>query len=424
MTEYKLSYEEARKYLEKAEKKGIVLGLSVMEDLLGRLGNPEKGLRIVHIAGTNGKGSILSFMEQIFLSSGYHTGRYVSPALGTYENRFLIDAAPISQEWVCECVGKIQAAVKEMEKEAHPLPTIFEIETAMAFLCFQKAGVSVVLLETGMGGRLDATNVIQKPLLSIIASVSMDHMGALGSHISDIAREKAGIIKEGCDTLLYPGNPLEAEQVIEEECRKKASVLHKVDVSRIRIIEENENGSIFAYGRYKKLAISLPGHHQIYNAVMAVKAVEIMKKWFCISEFQIEDGLRNTRWRARLEKISDSPLIYLDGAHNEDGAKKLATFLKNQLKGRRILAVMGVLADKEYEKIAGQVLPLAQKAATITPDNKRALDGEILKQTALVYCPDVTFLGSPKRAIAWIKKEAGPEDAAIIFGSLSFMDQL
>jgi dihydrofolate synthase/folylpolyglutamate synthase len=294
----------------------------------------------------------------------------------------------------------------------------------MAFLCFQRAKVAVVLLETGMGGRLDATNVIEKPLLSIIASVSMDHMGALGNTLSEIAGEKAGIIKEGRDTLLYPGNPQEVEQVIRKECEKKHSTLHLIDTVRIRNKKERADGSSFSYGRYQKLELNLPGSHQIYNAVVAVEAIEILKKWFCISEFQVEEGLRRTKWRGRLEKISDQPLIYLDGAHNIDAAEQLAHFLKEQFAGRRILGVMGVLADKEYEKIVARIFPMISRAATITPKNPRALDGEALRKTILPYCPDVTYLGAPDQAIKWIKEEAGPEDVGIIFGSLSFMDQL
>jgi dihydrofolate synthase/folylpolyglutamate synthase len=424
MEQKKNTYEEARAYLDQAAKKGIVLGLSVMEDLLSRLGNPEKGLRIVHIAGTNGKGSILTYIEQILSASGYKTGRYVSPALGAYENRFLIGGEPMEKEWVCDFVSQIRQAVDEMEQEKKPLPTVFELETAMAFLCFQRAKVAVVLLETGMGGRLDATNVIEKPLLSIIASVSMDHMGALGNTLSEIAGEKAGIIKEGRDTLLYPGNPQEVEQVIRKECEKKHSTLHLIDTVRIRNKKERADGSSFSYGRYQKLELNLPGSHQIYNAVVAVEAIEILKKWFCISEFQVEEGLRRTKWRGRLEKISDQPLIYLDGAHNIDAAEQLAHFLKEQFAGRRILGVMGVLADKEYEKIVARIFPMISRAATITPKNPRALDGEALRKTILPYCPDVTYLGAPDQAIKWIKEEAGPEDVGIIFGSLSFMDQL
>lgn len=419
-----MSYEEARNYLNKAAKKGIVLGLSVISELLDKLGKPQEGLRIVHIAGTNGKGSILSYLEQIFLVSGYHTGRYVSPAIGGYENRFLIDGKPVSKEWICEFVAEIREAVDLMEKEGHPLPTVFEIETAMAFLCFRKAKSEVVLLETGMGGRLDATNVIEKPLLSIIGSVSMDHMAALGPDLTSIAKEKAGIIKEGCDTLLYPKNPPEVENVIRQEAGLKKSHLYEIPMDSVRIREEGTEGSIFSYRHYPKLSIQLPGEHQIYNAAVAVEAIQILKKWFCISEFQVEEGLRRTRWSARLEKISDKPLIYLDGAHNKDGAKALARFLKEHFQGKKILAVMGVLADKEYDKIAAQVLPMAAETAVITPDNPRALQSSVLKETAMQYCSHVTDAGTPKEGLAWLKQEAHPEDVGIVFGSLSFMDQL
>lgn len=419
-----MTYQEARAYLDQAAKKGIVLGLQVMEELLQRLGNPQETLRIVHIAGTNGKGSILSYIENIFLASGYRVGRYVSPAVGDYEERFLLDGKPIQKEQIPLLAEKVRQAAEAMEQETGLAPTVFEIETAMAFLCFQEAKVQLLLLETGMGGRLDATNVITKPFLSIIASVSMDHMGALGNTISEIAMEKAGIIKGHCDTLLYPKNPSPVREQIEKVCKEKESHLHLVQEEKLRIQTESPSGSIFSYGRYKKLEIYLPGRHQIYNAATAVEAVEILKKWFCISEFQVEEGLRRTRWKARLEKLSEKPLLYLDGAHNRDGAAKLAEFLAEHFKERRILAVTGVLADKEYDVIMGTVLPYVKKTAVFATDNPRALDSKTLAETARKYCNEVVDAENPKRALSWAFEEAKKEDVILVFGSLSFMEEM
>lgn len=420
----KMIYETARAYLDNAARKGIVLGLTVMEELLKRLGNPEENLRIVHIAGTNGKGSILTYIEQIFLASGYSTGRYVSPAVGAYEERFLLDGKPVEKASIPHLVDQVKAAAERMEQETGLVPTVFEIETAMAFLLFKEAKVSLVLLETGMGGRQDATNVIKKPFLSVIASVSMDHMGVLGTSLREIASEKAGIIKDGCDTLLYPVNEKDVKEVIYETCKKKNSTCYEVDGSLIQIMKEGFDGSSFAYGKYRKLEIFLPGRHQIYNAVTAVEAVERLKKWFCINEFHIEEGLRRARWKARLEKISDKPLIYLDGAHNEDAAKRLGEFVGKHFSEKRILAVAGVLADKEYDKVMSHVLPYAEKAATITPHNPRALPSSFLMETAKKYCEEVTDAGSVKNGLRWALSEAKDDDVIVIFGSLSFMGEI
>lgn len=424
MEQWELTYEEAREFLSQASKKGMVLGLSVMEELLGRLGNPEKELSMIHIAGTNGKGSILTYLEQILLASGYHTGRYVSPALGAYEERFLLDGKAVSQEWIGKLAGQVKKAVDEMKQEGQILPTVFEIETAMAFLLFQKAGVSAVLLETGLGGKQDATNVIENPLLSIIASVSMDHMNVLGDNLSIIAAEKAGIIKEGCDTLLYPGNVDEVKKVIRKTCEEKKSCLHEIDLKELRVLEEGEERNLFTYGNSQEFTINLPGSHQILNGLVAIEAAKILKKWFAIEDRAIAEGLAGTRWNARLQKVSSHPSIYLDGAHNEDAAKQLADFIRKHFSEKRVIGVMGVLADKEYDKIASHVLPLMDKAATITPDNARALQGEELVNTVKKYCPDVVYIGKAEKAMEWIQKEAGPEDVAVIFGSLSFMDQI
>lgn len=418
-----MNYEEARTYLNQASKKGIVLGLQVMEELMNRLGNPQNSLRIVHIAGTNGKGSILAYIEQIFRASGYHTARYVSPALGAYENRFLLDGEGVAKDKIPGLVEQVKLAADRMEKELGLSPTLFEIETAMAFLCFKEAGSQLVLLETGMGGRLDATNVVETPLLSVIASVSLDHMHVLGNTMAEIAAEKAGIIKEGCDVLIYPENPEEVKDVISQVCREKNAAFYEAADS-LKIINETVNGSLFSYGRYKKLEIFLPGKHQIYNAITAVQAVELLKKWYCVSEFHVEEGLRRTRWSGRLEKIKENPAVYLDGAHNRDAAKRLAEFVEKHFAGRRILAVVGVLADKEYDKMMEYVLPFVTKTAVITPDNPRALPGKVLLETVKKYCPDAVDLGDIENGLAWAQKEAEKEDVILVFGSLSFLDRI
>ena len=417
-----MTYEEAREYLNRASKKGIVMGLTVMEKLMKRLHNPEKSLPIVHIAGTNGKGSILAYLEQIFLCAGYHTARYVSPALGAYENRFLLDGKGVAKEKIPYLVSRVREAAEEMERETGLTPTVFELETAMAFLCFADAGADIVLLETGMGGRLDGTNVIESPLLAIIASVSMDHMHVLGNTLSEIAGEKAGIIKEGCDVLLYSENPMEVRQVIETVCQEKKAPFYEPTTVKDR--NETADGAVFTYKNYANLKIFLPGGHQIPNAVTAVEAAEILKKQYRIDEKHIREGLSATRWNGRLEKISEKPLIYLDGAHNEDAARRLAEFLSIHFPSRRILAVTGVLADKEYEKMMSLVLPHVFKTAVITPDNPRALAGSELLDTVKKYCKDCFDAGTITEGLEWAKKEAGTDDVVIIFGSLSFHDQI
>lgn len=418
-----MNYKEAREYLANISKKGMIMGLSVMEELMRRLGNPERTLSIVHIAGTNGKGSILAYLEQIMQKSGYHTGRYVSPALGAYENRFLLDGVGIEKEKIPSLVERVKAAADAMERELGYSPTVFEVETAMAFLCFRDANVPLVLLETGMGGRLDATNVIEHPLVSVIASVSMDHMGMLGDSLTEIAREKAGIIKEGCPVLCYPDNPEAVRSVMRQTCQeKKAAFLEPGE--ELSILSEGPEGSRFSYGSYRELEICLPGRHQIYNAVTAVAVTDCLRSRYEIDEDAVAEGLRTTRWRGRLEKISDQPAVYLDGAHNRDGAEKLAAFLRQHFQDRKILAVTGVLADKEYEVMMATVLPLVTKTAVLTPDHPRALESAVLFETAKRYCRDTTDAVTPQAGMAWALREAEKEDVVIVFGSLSFLDQL
>ena len=421
-----MTYNEAREYLSQAAKKGIVLGLQVMEGLLSRLGNPEKELNIVHIAGTNGKGSILACLEQIFISGGYRTGRYVSPVIGNYEERFLLSSKPVKEKMIPELVMEVKEAARRLTEETGLVPTVFELETAMAFLCFYKEKVDVVLLETGMGGRLDATNVVERPLLSIIASVSEDHMPVLGENLTEIAGEKAGIIKDGCPVLLYPVQEEEVVNVIRKACGQKAASLHEIVEKEITVIEETKDGSCFSYRDVTDVKLHLPGHHQIYNAVTAICAAEMLACHYPKLEEKevIRQGIERARWKGRLEKLSDRPLVYLDGAHNKDGAKKLADFIRTHLKGRRIIGVTGVLADKDYPEMMRLVLPLLEQVYVFTPDNNRGLDGSILLTTALTYCENSAAYGNVKEAMAEALKQAGTEDVILLFGSLSFISEL
>lgn len=345
-----MNYEEAMNFIQNTSKFGSVLGLDNIKELLERLGNPQDQLKVVHIAGTNGKGSTLAFLAGIFRESGYRAGRYVSPASFCYEERFRINEENISKEDLCFYMEKIKKISDEMVRDGMSHPTMFEIETALSFLYFLDKKVDVVLLETGMGGRLDATNVVKKPIAVIIASIGMDHMQFLGDTIEKIAAEKAGIIKEGCPVISY-NNQESVNEVIKEKAKEMHCKVTFVNSEGIRVLSESLNGESFSYrssdGRwYEKIEIPLLGRHQINNAALALEALNTIRNYYCISEFQTEDGLRKTIWRGRIEILEKDPLVICDGAHNPDGAKSLLNFLQNNFTNRRLIYIMGVLSEK------------------------------------------------------------------------------
>lgn len=414
---------ECKQFLDNIGKKGSVYGLDTIRNLLFHLDNPQEKLNIVHIAGTNGKGSILTMIETVMLECGYHTGKYTSPCIGAYGEQFLYDQKPILKEQLLHYMGKIKVVSEQMRREGEPLPTLFEIETALAFLYFAEQQVDIVLLETGMGGLLDATNIITHPILTIFSSISMDHMNFLGNSVEEIARQKAGIIKENCPVICYMSDK-KAVEVIREEAKRKNSPFYLVDKKEINILEETYEMQKFSYLNRGEYIIRLLGEHQVYNAATAILALEHLERIYFLPEEKRKLGLFHTRWPARLELVNKSPLIFLDGAHNEEAAKYLSNFIQKHFTNRRIIYIIGVLADKEYKKMVRWTARLAEYIFTITPDNPRALDAKSLKQEVSRVNPHVKAMDSIKVAYLEARKIAKREDVIFIFGSLSFMREI
>lgn len=423
-----MNYSEAMEFIQNTNKFGSVLGLDNIRELLGRLDHPEEKLKVVHIAGTNGKGSILAFLAGVFRESGYRAGRYVSPASFSYEERFRINEENISREDLCFYMEKIKSVSEQMVEDGESHPTMFEIETALAFLYFLDKKVDVVLLETGMGGALDATNVVKKPICTIFASIGFDHMEYLGDTIEKIAETKAGIIKEGCPVISYENDP-EANDVIRRVAAEKNCPVYFANPEGIRVLHESLEGQSFAYrsgqGRwYEKIEIPLLGRHQIQNATVALEALDVIRNYYCISAFETEEGFRKTIWRGRIEILSKNPTVLCDGAHNPDGAACLRDFLQNNFTNHRIIYIMGVLADKEYEKMIAETADLAQIIYTVAPDNPRALSSEQLARTASTYHRDVRIRKRLASCLREVKENAETDDVIVVFGTLSFQKEL
>lgn len=470
-----MNQRETMEYIEAMQEMGSVYGLDTMRELLRRLGNPEKQLKIVHIAGTNGKGSILAMLDQIFQKAGYRCGRYISPTIFCYLERFQINGAFMEEETLANLMTKVANEAREMREEGRDHPTLFELETAVAFLWFLEQQVDIVFLETGLGGRLDSTNVIEQPLCVLFASISRDHMAILGDTIEEIAREKAGIIKKGCPIISYP-NEAKVENVLRQVAKEVEAPIFIVDENAIKKETSSLEGQIFAYKEYKGITLSLLGEHQLKNAAVVLEAIEQLKPMYPIEKEAILEGLSTVVWKGRLEVLQQSPVWIRDGAHNVDAAKELRKSIqqyfqikskrdeiqflevendkmqgihqeklkiaKNTVKNtkkmkdivedtsfyftnRRVFYIIGVLADKEYEAMLQIMAPLADVIVTMTPEhNKRALSSSQLADCARKYANTVIDGKTLEKSVALVKELATKEDIVIVFGSLSFIGGL
>lgn len=417
-----MNYEEARVYLDQMSKYGSVLGLESMKALLNRLNNPQDRLRFIHISGTNGKGSVLAYLSFILQKAGYCTGQYSSPSLFSYRERIQVNHKEIEKDSLARHITEISHVVEEMRRAQEPLPTVFEVETALAFLYFEEKKCDLVVLETGLGGALDATNVVKTTLLEVITPIGMDHTKELGSTLAEIALQKAGIIKDGTRVVTVSQDK-EVQKVLEEVCRKRKCSLQEVNLSRLRNIHYGWEKQHFSYKQWENMQISLAGKFQIQNAALALEAVEVLRQeGFSISDDQVCQALSDTRWKGRFTILSKEPLIILDGAHNPQAAQALKNSLEFYFGDKKIYYIFGVFKDKDYEKIIEITAPLAEHIITIeTPQNPRALSAELLKQSVEKVHPSVEFADSMESAVQKSLNIMEKNDVLVIFGSLSFL---
>lgn len=414
------------KTIEKLSKKGSIPGLESIGRLLDELNHPERQLKMIHIAGTNGKGSIFAFLSSILQEGGYRVGRYISPTIECYEERFQINGVYIAKTRLEHYFSVIEAAMVRMEAKYGMGPTLFEAETAIAFLYFAEEQVDYALIETGMGGTLDATNIMERPLLTVISSISFDHKSILGNTLEEIAAQKAGILKRTVPVILSE-NPQNVRKVIDGRASELHCCCFPVKEEDYIIIEENEKGSHFIW-KEMSFNIRLPGRYQVSNGVTALEAAKQLHLLWdpknSLGKKAMTAGLEKTVWPGRLELLGEKPLFYRDGAHNPDAARKLAQFLEKHFTNRKIIYIMGVLKDKEYGRMLEYLLPPANIVYVFRPDNERGLAAEVLAGTIhemgknAVICSDVN--DGIRKAMA----EASEDDVVIACGSLSFMEDM
>lgn len=422
-----MTYEQARAYAAKVSRSGSILGLESIRNLMHELSDVQEQLNIIHIAGTNGKGSTGAFLESVLMEAGYRVGRYTSPAVFDPLEVWRINRENISREDYADMMEQVKDACDRMTEKGMEHPTIFEVETALAFLYFYRNKCEYVLLEVGMGGREDATNLITHPVCSVLTSISMDHMQFLGDTLEKIAWAKAGIIKKGCPVVTTEQKE-EALHVIEEEAAKQQSMLVLSDASHIRIENASPKELAFSYPGLGSVHLKLSGTYQIENCCLAIT---VLKRMIKIEDSIILSGLGKTVWPGRFEVVGESPLFLIDGAHNEDAAIKLRKSVENYFTNIPITYIIGVLADKEHKKVLKTMLPLAGSVYTVTPENARAMRAEALAEEAEECIRELGIRKVPVRACHSIKEAvelAGkntPENGVILaFGSLSYLSEI
>ena len=409
-----MTYEEALSYIHSICWKGSKLGLDRTRELLGKLDDPQKELKFIHIAGTNGKGSTAAMLSSILEEAGYRVGLYTSPFINRFNERMQVNHQPIPDEELAALTEYVRPHADAMADS----PTEFELITALAMVWFARQKCDIVVLEVGMGGELDSTNIIDVPEAAVIAAMGLDHVKELGPTMADIARAKAGIIKEGGRVVSYGGNP-EADEVIAAVCRARNASLCQPDFSAIVPGDFGLEGHTFSYKGWRGLRIPLVGAYQMNNAAVVLETVEVLRqRGWSVSDEAVRQGLADTRWPARFEVLRRDPVFIVDGGHNPHGIRATAESLRRLFPGRKITFVTGVMADKDVEHILGLIVPLAEQFFTVRPDNPRAMDAGELAARIEAMGAKATACASVRDGVDRAIQAEGPHGVACALGSL------
>lgn len=426
---------EGLEWLNKLDKFSIKPGLERMEYILNRLGHPERRLKFVHVAGTNGKGSTSAMMESILREAGYSTGLFTSPYIESFTSRIRFNGEAISTPDLLEVMNKVRSIVEELSSKGDfGIPTEFEVVTILAIVYFAtKSFPDIVIWETGLGGRLDSTNVVT-PIVSVITNVGYDHMGILGTTLEDIAREKAGIIKHGVPVV----TGIQKEEIlplIQEEVKGKKATLYRLgkDFTVVRKDPQSDAQretfdfrSLFS--SLQQLQVSLMGEHQIANASLALMALQVLKSYYAmyIEEEHIRQGLIKTSWPGRFEKISEKPTIILDGAHNEEGIRALAKTLDDFYPGRKVELLLAVLQDKPFEKMVEILAPYCNKVTITAVENPRKASPDEVANQFTQVCPNLKVgrFSDWREAFHQCTTSLSEDDLLLVAGSLYFISDI
>ncbi|MBR2954300.1 MAG: bifunctional folylpolyglutamate synthase/dihydrofolate synthase [Clostridia bacterium] len=410
-------FNESVEYIHSLLAFGIKPGLERISMLLDLLDNPQDKLKIIHVAGTNGKGSTSTMISNMLIASGYKTGLFTSPYVIDFCERIQINGENVDKNIFAECVTEVRKKIEELNKK-DIIITEFEAITVSAFLCFVKAECEYVVLEVGLGGRFDATNVVKKPEAVVITSISLDHVAILGDTIEKIAFEKCGIIKENVPVITSSNQHKDALKVITETCKDKNCNLIITNPYKTEILDDSIFGTLFSYDEnvYKT---KLTGNHQLENTVNAIECAKVLK----LSDNAIAQGIENTRMIARMEIIGKKPLVIRDGGHNEGCAEALYNFL-TKYNVQNINLLIGLMADKDVEGYVEKIVPLCNSVITVTPSNPRALNGADLKEITEKYCDDCKFINNPKEGYKYILLNTKEDETVLVCGSFYMMSDI
>ncbi|MBP8639739.1 MAG: bifunctional folylpolyglutamate synthase/dihydrofolate synthase [Oscillospiraceae bacterium] len=409
-----MTAEEAILFIHEKVWQGTKPGLDRTRELLIKMGNPHKQLKFIHIAGTNGKGSTSAMLAAILKNAGLTTGLYTSPFISDFNERMRVNGDLISEDELASITELCAPFALNMEDR----PTEFELVTAIAMEFFARSKCDIVVLETGMGGRLDSTNVIESPLCSVITNIGLDHTHELGDTVEKITVEKAGIIKENCPTVIYD-LPETVRKVISERCRETNSSLTSADFGSICVSSNDRFGQVFSYKEFENLSLPLLGSHQTMNAAVALEVIKVLRlQGIAISDDAVKTGLSQTEWPARFEIVSETPVFVVDGGHNPQCAEAVAENLKKYFPDMKRVILFGVLADKDYMGLAYFLSPVADTFVTITPQSPRALSAYDLAEKLKCFGKPVTACGSIETGINQALTLAGKDGLVCSVGSL------
>ena len=408
-----MNYPQALQFIHSLDRFGIRPGLQRIQALCRALGDPQERLQFVHVGGTNGKGSVSTMLSEMLRAEGKRVGLFTSPYVTHFLERIQVGGKPVEEAAFAETVTRLEPIVNRLAAQDRQ-PTEFEVITAAAFDLFAAEHCDVVVLEVGLGGRLDSTNVIDTPLVSVITSISLDHMAILGDTVEQIAAEKAGIIKPNGRTVCYPDQPGGVMDVIRAACIDKQNSFTVPELAAVQTVQNDLFGTRFFY-EGTEYETAMGGVHQIKNAVTAIEAARLLG----VSLPSVQVGLKRAKLAARQEVICRKPLVLLDGGHNEDGGRVLAESLKQAGLTGKTVAVLGMMADKSIDEYLKAVAPLCRAIFTVpVANNARAQSAEALKTMAEKYCPDVTACGDACKAIDLAKVERNDGECLLVCGSL------
>ena len=416
-----MDYETAMIKLRGEVCSGIKLGLQNIKTLMEKLGNPQDKLKIIHIAGTNGKGSCTSFVNSVLVSQGYKVGMFTSPSIYNFEERIRINNKNIPEDKLIELMDEVREVANTLEV----FPADFELVTAVAFLYFYREKCDFAIMEVGLGGRLDATNVVDNPLITLITSISFDHQQFLGNTIKEISLEKAGIIKDGVPLVLYSQDTEIMDNIIRVAKSKNSKVILN-DLSKIKVLDNSKSGQIIDYKEFRNLKINLLGSHQVKNATISLELLlELRKMGFEISNESIYDGFLTVTWPCRFELVSKSPDFILDGAHNIDGIEKFISNINFYYKDSRKIAIFGVLEDKDYNEMLERIIPCFDMFLTVRPDSERAMEAYELKDKIEALTEKKVYsFDNYQDAIDKSFEISSKDDVISAFGSLYFVGEV